>query len=462
MSSNFIFCTSCGHGAAVDARFCEDCGSVFESVSSATLERKLQTLSLDPAKRAEALSKARSMVSTWVMPFNATLVFGTTLIGIFDFLSPRIALLPIAATVAVVGLLTALSLRKFVAPSLPIGSAFRRALAPEMGLLRSPILVSTGLLSALMVCGAAWSSAESSSGGVIAGKFDAARNAQMQLGVMQSLQKEQRVQTSVLEDIREGRTLNPRRELANQGILWTKSAFSSALESGDKSVVALFLDGGMQWRLIDVLAAKKNSFEDIFNLLLSHPKLRERREYNDCNATVSALTDKKVNSVKYHLQRESQKVSRLDGWEVRVLKTFCSTPTDVSDLEKRLTTAIQKYETEAATIKSTYLAIGPAPGTVRTLDECRADLSAGNGKEIRSALSNFIPTKGRPSKSYPFDIYFYQGEILLNRAKANGGFVLDARGKSEIEAFCQSHEGQNSNVDDFEIQRLRLVVDALG
>ncbi len=123
------FCTSCGHGVAVDARFCENCGIVFD-----------QTLAAPKTEPAAVLPlhRTRGMVSTWIMPFNAALIFGSTLAGVFDFLSPRIALLPMAASVAVTGLIVAICLRKFVAPGLPEVSKLKRALAPSAGLHRSP------------------------------------------------------------------------------------------------------------------------------------------------------------------------------------------------------------------------------------------------------------------------------------------------------------------------------------
>ena len=189
------------------------------------------------------------------------------------FLSPRFALLPIAAAVAVTGMLAALALRKFVAPSLPQGSTLRRALSPELGVHKSPIVITTGLLSALMVSGAAWSHVNAPGGGVIASKFDAAKNAQVQLGILQAIQKEQRGQTAVLEDIRDGRTLNPRRELANQGILWTYKAFEDALEAKDLTVVTLFISGGMTWGPYAGLKALWSKQDAISDQLISRPEL---------------------------------------------------------------------------------------------------------------------------------------------------------------------------------------------
>lgn len=198
---------------------------------------------------------------------------GAPLVFVFDFVSPHIALLPAAAGLAVTGLLAAVVLRKYVAPGLPATSAFRQALAPELGLHRSRWVLGTGVLAALMVTGAAWSNANAPEGGIIASKFDAVKNAQMQLFTLQAVQKEQRVQTTVLEDIRDGRTLNPRKELANQGILWTDRAFRDALDAKDLAVVTLFIDGGMTWGPKTGLEALYGRQDAISDKLISRPEL---------------------------------------------------------------------------------------------------------------------------------------------------------------------------------------------
>lgn len=230
------FCTGCGAPAATDQNHCDNCGLRLHDAPVAS-----------PGSGAYGLAAHRkpSTLITWLDVGGKSLAFGTPLVAVFDFLSPRIALLPTAAVVAVVGLVVAVALRKFVAPALPAASWLRRVLAPEATLHKSPMLIATGVLSALMVTGAAWSSVNATEGGVIASKFDAAKNAQMQLGVLQGLQKEQRQQTAVLEDIREGRSNNPRKELVNLGVLWSNENFRSALVNSDLRVAQLFMDGGM-------------------------------------------------------------------------------------------------------------------------------------------------------------------------------------------------------------------------
>ena len=345
------FCTQCGHSVAIDAKFCENCGAVFDKASlpadDALMGAASVTASSATPARETVVTQARSVISAWAMPFNATLFFGSTLVAVFDFLSPRVALLPVAATLAVVGLVAALALRKFVAPSLPASSGFRRVLAPEAGLHKSPVLIATGVLSALMVSGAAWSSAQSVSGGVIASKFDAARNAQMQLGLMQGIQKEQRVQTAVLEDIREGRAANPRRELANQGIFWKQDEFERAVEQRDLQVIASFLAGGMQWRIKSAkwLLVQNNS--EVVNLLIAYPKLAAGGS-DECESLMSQLSYDAV-SDKSTFERgvmsyafEATALTAISG---KFLKAICADLKSI-DLVKSQITKFALRETE--------------------------------------------------------------------------------------------------------------------
>lgn len=170
-----LFCTACGHGISAGSAFCEECGEVFGN----EIEQG----------RGEIPTASNQLSSpAWMTRLDVggkSLGLGAPLVAVFDFLSPRVALLPFAATIAIVGLVTALALRKFIVPSLPTTSKLRKVLAPEAGLHKSPLLIGTGMLSALMVTRAAWSNANAPADGVMVSHFDATKNAQMQLGVLQ-------------------------------------------------------------------------------------------------------------------------------------------------------------------------------------------------------------------------------------------------------------------------------------
>ena len=327
------FCTHCGTEIATDYLYCEGCGrrsidadTAPEQAFSPTQLTPAASVASTVAKVPPAIGNNNSTWKEWLDVINKAAGLGTPLVFIFDFLSPRVALLPVAACVAVAGLLATMALRKFVAPSLPATSTFRQALAPDAGLHRSRLVIGTGVLSALMVTGAAWSNANAPGGGIIASKFDVAKNAQMQLGILQVVQKEQRVQTAVLEDIREGRTLNPRRELSNQGIFWTYEAFDAALEAKDLAVVSLFIAGGMTWGPHAGLKALWGKKDAISDQLISRPELLDpdavRRSRYGCANYIQVFNQptketeklKDSNQIRPHVLREQDK-----QW----LKLFC-------------------------------------------------------------------------------------------------------------------------------------------
>ena len=376
------FCTSCGHSVAIDAKFCDNCGAIFQHAGppeSTTSPGTDATGSTSTKMTREAVVKhARFVVGAWVIPFNSTLVFGSTLVAAFDFLSPRVALLPIAATVAVVGLLAALALRKFVAPSLPEGSAFRRALAPEMGVHKSPVLIVTALLSALMVSGAAWSNVNATEGGIIASKFDAARVAQMQVGILQVMQKEQRQQTAVLEDIREGRASDPRRELSNIGAGFSEYELDAAIDRGDLRTIRLLFAGGIKWRVSNAYAAFASSDNKISTLLLEN-KLSFELRTGDCQRLIEQ---------KFGMNRPFELIGgvmqppidlpgkspvALEPFQKRLLTMFCAKPDVQAFVKGKLTTEQQNSALASLNTQKTQLGLNQSRETcVRNINAKRA------------------------------------------------------------------------------------------
>ncbi len=339
---NFLFCTTCGDRVAAGSLFCEACGAVVGAARVSQVDNQADMVPVFPAMRSttqeDIVRKARLVVSSWVMPFNATLVFGSTLVAVFDFLSPRIALLPIAATIVVVVLIVTVVLRQFFAPHLPDDSNLKILLAPDAAIHRSPLVVAGVVLSALMVTGAAWSSAAASSGGIIAGTFDAARNAQMQLGVLQVMQKEQRGQTAVMEDIREGRAANPRRELANQGILWQQSEFERAVDQRDLQVIALFLAGGMQWRIKGVADLLHKNDTEVVNLLLANAKLATGGD-DGCETVIRRLVEGAIRDKSTYNRGISSygfDVVELTPLAISVLQTICVNPESIEKVTQRI------------------------------------------------------------------------------------------------------------------------------
>ena len=380
-------------------------------------------------------------------------MFGSTLVAVFDFLSPRVVLLPIASSIVVVGLLAALALRKFIAPSLPMGSAFRRALAPEAGLHKSPMLIAIALLSALMVSGTAWSVAASASGGIIASKFDVARNAQTQLGVLQGVQKEQRAQTAVLEDIREGRTLNPRRELANQGVLWTRDAFRAAIKSADLPVLSLFLSGGMKWGLYDGLVALRDRQDSVASQLIGRADLLDvadsEASSNGCSTVINEFM--RVSHETKKLPEPEKRAYVLRALDKQWLKLFCGNPEGKAEAQSQLRTKSQKYEAEIVSYKKQ---LSETP----TANQCRRQLEADGGRELFQAGMQF---------SFSFNRAPTDREMMLsvvsNQLATGGGTEISPNIMAAVNNYCTITARKPAmNYGNWSVQSMQQIVNTLN
>lgn len=71
-----------------------------------------------------------------------------------------------------------------------------------------------------------------------------------------------------LQNVKKETSEDPRKELANRGIMWDRSALKSAVKAGDLKAVQLFLDGGMKLSYPDVGVALEFNNQAMLNLLL--------------------------------------------------------------------------------------------------------------------------------------------------------------------------------------------------
>ena len=383
---NHQFCTSCGIQTRVDQKHCEECGHRLNDDSASNQSTESTNESTAAARATAALralflpvNQKHSTLFTWLEIGIKTLAVGLPLAALFDFLSPRVSLLPIAATFAVVGLLTTIALRKFVAPSLPPTSKLRRALAPEEGIFKSRLLIGTYLLSALMVTGAAWSTANAPEGGIIASKFDSARVAQLQVGILKGMQKEQRQQTAVLEDIREGRASDPRRELSNIGAGFSEYELDAAIDRGDLRTIRLLFAGGIKWRVSNAYAAFASSNNKISTLLLENMLSFELRA-GDCERLIEQ---------KFGMNRPFEMIGgvmqppidlpgkspiALEPFQIRLLTMFCVKPDVQAFVKGKLTTEQQNSALASLNTQKTQLGLNQSRETcVRNINAKRAD-----------------------------------------------------------------------------------------
>ena len=108
-----------------------------------------------------------------------------------------------------------------------------------------------------------------------------------------------------LQNVKKETSEDPRKELANQGISWDRSALRSAIRQGDLKVVQLFLDGGMKLSYPDVGAALDLNNQSMLNLLLQRVAVVDKKleqgippHIYDCTSLVFeiyALEDEDIN-----------------------------------------------------------------------------------------------------------------------------------------------------------------------
>ena len=399
--------------------------------------------------------KGRTLIRGLVKPVNASLTFGGAVIGVLDFLSPRIALLPIAATVAVVVLIGTVLLRKFFAPHLPDGNTLKTLFAPQASMHRSPVIVAGGVLSALMVAGAAWSSAAAPSGGIIASKFDAARNAQMQLGVLQVMQKEQRGQTAVMEDIREGRAANPRRELANQGTLWTENEFRNALDRGDVQVSSLFLSGGMPWKLVYTKKIFENGDKSILQLLLTYPQLLIERT-DQCAWFMSNFVKVSKGSSTSTRASDSENAERahiLIPIEKSFLKNFCSTSADLMFAKNKLSDG-EKWEQRDFKVYNEKIA------NYKSAELCVQETLSNNARKLMNDTNNFNPMGRGTYSNYDSLLADVQARMMTGVRSLN--IEIDAAVKSYCQKQAEESKPTLGNGNRLLVESWKQIVDAVS
>lgn len=98
-----------------------------------------------------------------------------------------------------------------------------------------------------------------------------------------------------LQNVKKETSDDPRKELANQGILWDRGALHSAIVNGDVKVVQLFLDGGMKLSYLNVDVALGRNNQTMLNLLLQRvaevdKELDQMPSYrNDCRSFAYAI-----------------------------------------------------------------------------------------------------------------------------------------------------------------------------
>ena len=133
-----------------------------------------------------------------------------------------------------------------------------------------------------------------------------------------------------------------RQKLANIGITWDEGNLRSAIERGDSTVVRLFMQGGMNWKVYYTESALAGDYRDALTSLLQHRSQMD--EERPCRRMVRTISQ---------AMNDGQSLTSL---RKQFLETFCSTPEAIQsqkeDLERaklRLQAQQQRHSEPAKT-----------------------------------------------------------------------------------------------------------------
>lgn len=332
-------CQYCARALLPDARFCQQCGkSVQTSTIKGYFEKKPEEL---------PLYRPRMVITTWLVPFNNSVAFGQTLVGIYglfslglmDLLSPRVNALPWAAGFMLFALLLVLSLRSKAASRWPLTQRLLPLLQPDRPLWKSRLVLAAGLLALMSLTGAAWSKANAVHGGVIASSSQAARSFQSDfLGLHQDLQVIEQGLNKANQtlDLLAAASQNPHKEVVAKGYSFDSKGLALAIEQGNTEAVALFAERNLPvtdyYPLLQAMAAPWKP--ELMDLLT--PAMFVRKQA--CMMETSSYPMMQFVYVKDHYAERAQLYKRLckTGDEVAYRWTLEKIKREIDTLEQQL------------------------------------------------------------------------------------------------------------------------------
>ena len=146
------------------------------------------------------------------------------------------------------------------------------------------------------------------------------------------LHKDQQQALQVMRSLKTETSDNPRKELMNQGITWSKASFAEAVRAGDVRAVNLFLAGGMRIDGTQARIVLKSGSAALQTLFLQHAALFDDRECRDFKQYIY----KEDVLAAYHLQQQ-------------MVSAFCSNAGalhDASDALARARASLQEKRDE--------------------------------------------------------------------------------------------------------------------
>jgi hypothetical protein len=214
-----------------------------------------------------------------IAPLNATVLFSTTVSGVLDFLfgsaSAWLALIAV--------LLLMLLLFLVCAPHMP--AALRPALLQRQDgrLAQRAAVLYLGAAAAIFAGAAFASEKQRGHGGVVASVFPPAAALQRELNL---LHQDNEQILGKLGTLKKETSDNPRKELFNQGMAWTNSAFGEVLRAGDVAAAALYLQGGMPIQESEASMVFNHGQPALHMLMAAHGELFDAQR---CRGVLASL-----------------------------------------------------------------------------------------------------------------------------------------------------------------------------
>lgn len=214
-------------------------------------------------------------------------------------------------------------------------------------------------------------------------------------------------------------SVDPRKELANIGIAWDERNIRDAINRGDTRAVSLFMQGGMNWKLYYADKALLADHRETLAVLLEHVSLMDEKE--GCQMMSGKLLV------------VTGKGQPLTPMQTQFLKTFCSSPEDVSKLKASVDKWLkyEKYQRDA--YDREIAKREPA-------DRCKRRLLADNGHAVMEKASQFDIINTRIVTPYDHLLKTLAVNLMV-------GTLTTSDIRNKINAYCDLQEKSEPNID---------------
>ena len=210
---------------------------------------------------------------------------------------------------------------------------------------------------------------------------------------------------------------DPRKELANRGVLWNLSNFNNALRARDMENLSLFLQGGMKWYVNDDLkiALAKTNDTALVSLLTNYPDQME------AGSRCSILFNDVIRKV--DIKTPPYRLKDMNLAQKSFIEKACKAPENIEYANQRLANA-QRFDSET---KQDHQKLIASYGDAQ---RCRNQLLVNGGKPLKNA----IESRGLSYQSEEFDYSFLSSTRAQMR---NRGFTFSLDEiASQVNEFC--------------------------